>query len=397
MASEHQRISIKHLEDHEESELTLAPGKPLSLTASNSSGEIRVFASDRPTVAVRSTRIGRGGVDSFTRIEQIDNTIVVAVDNVQWMNIGDLGRSVVDLVKGTGQLRGIGSTGFDVEIELPREIAAHPQNRSKLSTASGEVTVTGLSGKLDVNTASGEITIEEGAAVLTANTASGEVTTTDVDGRITIRSASGDISVQRSQLEHLAVNTASGDVDVEATMAGRETSTLNTVSGDVNLRLTAPAARLTLSTVSGDSNVHAEFEKDGRGQWRLVPNNAAASSEGPTIAIKTVSGDISVHGTKGEAPVIDLPASTAPTKPVQFVPPAPSAPPAPPAPPTAAHFDNGGGQASQPTEPVDQVVEALDPESEAERMNVLQALERGEIDIDEAMSRLDAIEGQPAE
>jgi hypothetical protein len=50
----------------------------------------------------------------------------------------------------------------------------------------------------------------------------------------------------------------------------------------------------------------------------------------------------------------------------------------------------------QTTEPVDLVIEAPDPMAEAERMNVLQALERGEIDIEEAMSRLDAIDDQPA-
>jgi hypothetical protein len=43
------------------------------------------------------------------------------------------------------------------------------------------------------------------------------------------------------------------------------------------------------------------------------------------------------------------------------------------------------------------VIEEADPATEAERLNVLQALERGEIDIDEAMSRLDALEGPPAD
>jgi hypothetical protein len=45
----------------------------------------------------------------------------------------------------------------------------------------------------------------------------------------------------------------------------------------------------------------------------------------------------------------------------------------------------------------DRVIEESDPAAEAERLDVLQALERGEIDIDEAMTRLDALEGPPAD
>jgi DUF4097 and DUF4098 domain-containing protein YvlB len=397
MTNEFQNVNIKHTEEHEESELTLPAGKPMNLTASNSNGEIRVFSSDRPNVAVRTTKHGAGSAqaiaDSYTNIVQTGNTIVVSVENVHWVKIGDLGSSIVDLVKGKRSLSGLGVTGIDIEIELPRETATHTQNKSRFNSASGDIHVSGLSGKIDVNTASGEITVEEGASVvLTANTASGEVTVLDVGGRFIARSASGDINVQRGRLEHLTVNTASGDVNVEASWAGKESSSLHTVSGDVNLRLASPAARLTFSTVSGDADVHAPFERDGRGQWRLGP----AGQTGPTISVKTVSGDIHVDGSIGEAPVVDLP-SSAPTEPVQFVPPAPPAPPTPPAPPSTSESFPFNGGAIQPTEPIDQVVEEPDPESEAERLNVLQALERGEIDIDEAMSQLDAIEGQPAE
>jgi hypothetical protein len=163
------------------------------------------------------------------------------------------------------------------------------------------------------------------------------------------------------------------------------------VSGDVDLRLTAPAARLTLSTVSGDANIKAPFEKDGRGQWRLGP----ASASGPTITVKTVSGDLEVQGTIGEVvSQIGEPAATATPR----VPPISPVPPAPPVPTMARTEPPPDRQTTQESaiDAVDEVIAALDPESEAERMNVLQALERGEIDIDEAMSRLDAMDDQPA-
>jgi Putative adhesin len=395
MASENQQVRIKHTEERQESELDLAAGTPLSLTVSNSNGEIRVFTGDRPTAVVRSTkrgsRSGRALEESFTRIDQFGNTIVVAVENVHWSNIGDLGRSIVDLVKGERPLVGFGETAIDVEIELPREIAEQATNKSRLNSANGDIEVEGLGGKVELNTASGDIRIGKGVLELTAHTASGQVTATDVDGRITVRSASGDIHVHRGRLQRLNVNTASGDVEVEAAIGGTETSSLHSVSGDVDLKLTAPAATLTLSTVSGDANIKPPFEKEGRGKWRL----GSAGASGPTLSVKTVSGDLEVEGTVGEVEAIvgAEPASAPP--PVPPVPPVPPAPPVPSGIKAEFRIDRGNGKQPE-AEQIDEVVEAPDSASEAERMNVLQALERGEIDIDEAMSRLDAMDDQPA-
>jgi hypothetical protein len=63
--------------------------------------------------------------------------------------------------------------------------------------------------------------------------------------------------------------------------------------------------------------------------------------------------------------------------------PRPPAPPAPPAPPTEAP----DGTAAEPdAEPGDAVTEAA-------RLDILRALERGEIDIDEATKRLADLDG----
>jgi hypothetical protein len=394
MTQDYQHTKVRHTSEHDETEFHLQPSSPLTLTVSNSTGELRVLASDRQNVVVRTTkrgsRSGRPYQESFTHIDQYGNTIVVGVENVHWSNIGDLGRSIVDLVKGQGSLDDFGDVAIDVEIELPRALAAQPTNRAKFNSASGDMDVDGLSGKVEINSASGDVTIAKGTAELTVNTASGQVNVGDLDGRVTIRTASGDTEFHRGRLKRISVNTASGDVNVEAAFEGAETSALHTASGDVHLRLALPAARLTLNTVSGDANVKPPFEKEGRGQWRLGPAGAA----GPTFSVKTVSGDLDVSASLSDAPATAKPLapSMTPTLPASPVPPAPPTPPTPPIP--AAQPVATSANAEDQT---DRVIEESDPATDAERLDVLQALERGEIDIDEAMTRLDALEGPPTD
>jgi hypothetical protein len=395
MAENYQHTKVRHTGEHEETEFPLQAGSPLTLTVSNSSGELRIYTSDRQSAVVRTnkrgSRSGRPFQESFAHIDQYGNTIAIGVESVHWSNIGDLGRSIVDLVKGQGSFDDFGDVAIDVEFELPRAIAAQSTNRAKFNSASGDIDVNGLSGKFDFNSASGDITIANGTAELTVNTASGQVNINDIDGRLTVRTASGDTEFHRGRLKRISVNTASGDVNVDASFEGAETSNLNTASGDVHLRVTAPAARVSLSSVSGDANVKPPFEKEGRGQWRFGPSGA-----GPTFTVKTVSGDLEVSATAGDVPATEHEALTTPipvTSTVASTPPTPPTPPSPPAPPTpvaqpATAATNNGGE-------TDRVIEESDPATEAERLNVLQALERGEIDIDEAMLRLDALE-EPA-
>src|SRR5262245_58879442 len=137
MAQNYQHTKVRHTGEHEETEFQLQPGSPLTLTVSNSSGELRVYATDRQTATVRTIKRGsrssRPFQESFAHIDQYSNTIVIGVESVHWTNIGDLGRSIRDLVKGQGSFDDFADVSIDVEVELPRAIAAQPENRAKFT------------------------------------------------------------------------------------------------------------------------------------------------------------------------------------------------------------------------------------------------------------------------
>ena len=191
--------------------------------------------------------------------------------------------------------------------------------------------------------------------------------------RLTARTASGDTSAVAASLDEFILRSVSGDVALTAALTAAGPYRIESVSGDVRLELALPAelaggepnATLAFETLSGHARVDPPFRPAGRRIWRT-----GAAESGPRIAVKTVSGDLiaklGVGGTPAE------PRATAPE-------PAPVASAAPPSP---------GVDVVPPAHPA---ASGVAPDAAA-RLAVLEAVERGEIDVDEAMRRLDDAE-----
>jgi DUF4097 and DUF4098 domain-containing protein YvlB len=102
------------------------------------------------------------------------------------------------------------------ELQVPRSIS---YNFDKISTASGDITMSTLTGDLTVHTASGDVTVTDVTGKVNAATASGEMRVANVRGTVSARSASGDVDVQIARLEgagNMEFSSASGDVRVSA-------------------------------------------------------------------------------------------------------------------------------------------------------------------------------------
>lgn len=102
------------------------------------------------------------------------------------------------------------------EVQVPRNTR---YEFNKISTASGNITMSALSGDMTVHTASGDVTISDVSGKINAATASGEMKVQNVRGTVTARSASGNVDVQIARLEgtgNMEFASASGDVRVSA-------------------------------------------------------------------------------------------------------------------------------------------------------------------------------------
>jgi hypothetical protein len=235
--------------------------------------------------------------------------------------------------------------GGSAEAELEVQLEVPHGAELRLATVSGDVNSRGLIGEHRYQTVSGDLSLVDCGGVVRVNTVSGDARLRG-DESVVVRaeSVSGDLAVSAPHLVGVRAQTVSGDVEIEGELEPSAEFRVETVSGDLVVGLIGGATfdvRGLSTDISSDIDHRVEGRHDRR---RLVVGSGV-----PNFLFSSMSGDLAVRRPRRLAGI--------PT------PPAPPGPPPPPAPPRAS----------------------LSPE---EQLGVLQALERGDIDIDEATRRL---------
>lgn len=238
----------------------------------------------------------------------------------------------------------------EIEVEVPHGATV------SIETASAEVQASDLSGSKRFRTASGELRLARFAGPLDAETVSGDV---DIDGRapleLAVKSISGDIRVRVPRLKRLDMGTTSGDLWLDAELAGDGPFAIRSISGDATI-VGRSGFRVEAETITGDLSSELAHKRESMPGRKVL----IVGRPGPTLAFRSVSGDLTVVQPRDAAPdaAAPLAASDAWAAPTL---------PAPPALPT-------------PAKPAIDVDEA--------RLEILRALERGEITVVEATDRL---------
>jgi len=359
--------------------IPLEPGRPLDLYVENPNGDVLLRLADRDDVLVWWEKHGRPGSTWYDEAtvqvaHEDDNRITVKVSLPIVLPVGDFGKSVLKFLEGGlkggnpfSMLSG-GPVSFDLAVDLPRCAVTADPARVRVRTANGDVRIEEVVGTIDVATANGEVTTQGTQGDVTIHAANGDLTLDRPAGRVTARTVSGDLTIRGGKLSQFTLNTVNGDATVETALTG-DASRIEGVNGDVRLDLILPAATggtLSVRSVSGDALVAPPFRSVAKRTWRIGPGGDG----GPSVAVKTVSGDLNARGMLSD----ELARTTEPVIATAPVPRQPPTPPAPPAPPALR------------TPPAERSETVTDP-----RLAILQAVERGELDIDEAMRRLDGL------
>lgn len=225
---------------------------------------------------------------------------------------------------------GSGHADLAVEAEIPAAA------QLRLSSVSADTEVSGMRGEQRYSTVSGDLQLRDVGGSIRLDAVSGDANLrTDEPIAVQARGVSGDVSITARLLRSLRANTVSGDVELEAELDARGDFRVETVSGDLVVGLVGNA---TFEIHGLSTDVHSELDHRLEGQvgsLRLIVGGG-----GPRLVFNSMSGDLDVRRPRRIAPVEKAPA------------PAPSAP------------------------------------DQAAQLEVLHALERGEIDVDEATRRL---------
>ncbi|HYL41303.1 MAG TPA: DUF4097 family beta strand repeat-containing protein [Candidatus Binatus sp.] len=251
----------------------------------------------------------------------------------------------------------LGGQAAELDVQLPRG------TRLAIDAASTDVSVAGIAGPGRFRTASGDLILTDVAGNVEFEAVSADVRIEAVAPiEVTGRTISGDVAVRAPRLTRLELTTTSGDVRLDADYAGRGPFAIRSISGDATL-VARGGIEVEAQTVTGDLSSALTSRLDsGPGRRHLVVGKPTTS-----LAFKSVSGDLAVIEPRDAG--VPMPGSVA----------------------------DGAASASAVTSPMpdfaaDAGEPAPGPEVEAARLDILRALERGEIDVPSAMARLAAVE-----
>jgi hypothetical protein len=297
-------------------------------------GEVTIKGVDGDVVRVRDTE-GRALADRF-EIGATDGAL-------ELVNRGRLG---ITFAIGDRSWGGGGSASLEIEVPATASVS--------VDGASTDIEASGLVGPKQFRTASGDLSLAGIAGELEIEAVSGDIRV-DARGALEMRgrSISGDLRLRAPRMTRFEMTTTSGDIHLDAELSGKGPFSIKSISGDVTL-VGRGGLQVEAQTITGDlASSLAHKASSGPGRKMLI-----IGKPGATLAFKSVSGDLQIVEPRDSAPSDDLVAPTPPTAPT---------PPAAPEPPS-------------------------DPRAEHNRLEILRALERGDIDVETATQRLTSLE-----
>jgi hypothetical protein len=252
----------------------------------------------------------------------------------------------------TGEPGGLGSairhwvTGRP-RVELSIEVEAPRGCELGVETVSGDLVVEGMIGEQRYTSVSGDQYLTDLGGAIRLQTVSGDATLRANDPiRFRGETVSGDLSVIAPRLEEMRISTVSGDLEIEGEPARDGEHRIESVSGDLLFGLVGDAT-FDVRGIATDIRADMPHRVEGRMDRRRVVIGGGE----PTVIFSSMSGDISVrHPRRADA-------------------------------------------RTEQSHPSAEHAKPAIAETASSSLEVLRALERGEIDVEEASRRLAAQTG----
>ena len=217
--------------------------------------------------------------------------------------------STVRVSTGSNRSRGrAGEQRLEVVVPVGTRVAAQ--------SVSGNVSVRGVRGEMEVGTVSGDVDVQDAVrrvllnsvsgavrgtnldGEVRANAVSGEVALDDVRGDINTETVSGESTVRQARTSRLRMQSVSGELTYDGSIARDGRYELNSHSGEIHLALPSDVgASLSLRTFSGSFDSDFELTmrpdgRDGRGSRSDRRMDFTLGGGGATIVAETFSGTI---------------------------------------------------------------------------------------------------------
>ena len=199
------------------------------------------------------------------------------------------------------------------DISVDYEITVPAETTIRTHSGSGDQTIEGTHGNVDIQTGSGDVKLSNVTGEIRLQTGSGNVRAHEISGSIRGGAGSGDIEIEESGSGDVDLHTGSGNINVrgiqgrfrgeagsgDITADGTQSGEweIRTGSGNVHIGLPGNAAfDADISTSSGAVEVNSPLEMtvQGRVQESRKQIHGKVRGGGPLLSVRTGSGDIRV-------------------------------------------------------------------------------------------------------
>ncbi len=200
------------------------------------------------------------------------------------------------------------------DLSVDYEITVPADTTLRSHTGSGNQTVNGLKGQIELESGSGDLRLSHLTGTMRFRTGSGNIRAEQLSGPIYGRAGSGDLEFEETGSGDADIETGSGNIHLKGlagglrasagsgdiTIAGdpKESWRVHTGSGNVRLRLPSEAAfDVDLSTNSGNATIEHPVTTtiQGRVQKGRKTVTGKVRGGGPLLSVRTGSGDVHVE------------------------------------------------------------------------------------------------------
>jgi hypothetical protein len=275
-------------------EKTLQVSGPVDLEVLTHSGDVTIRAGSSGSVSIRGKifvgdRWLRGSrqsdvqeIEQHPPIRQEGNAV-----HIDYVNAHDI------------------SVDYEITVPADTVIRAH--------SGSGDQTIEGTRGNVDIQTGSGDVKLKNLTGAVRLQTGSGDVRAHEISGAVKGGAGSGDIEIEETAAGDIDLHTRSGNIHVrgvqggfhgeagsgDITAEGTQSGAweIRTGSGNVQVRLPANSAfDADLSTSSGTIEVNSPIEMtvQGRVEETRKQIRGKVRGGGPLLSVRTGSGDVRV-------------------------------------------------------------------------------------------------------
>jgi len=198
-------------------------------------------------------------------------------------------------------------------ISVDYEITVPDDTTLRAHTGSGDQTIEGLRGNVELESGSGDLKLARLTGEMSFKTGSGNVRGRELSGAARIKAGSGDIDVEETSVGDLDIRTGSGNItvsginggfhaeagsgDIRGKGAPKNTWSVRTGSGNVALNVPSDASfDVDISTSSGTVSLGHPVTTtlQGRIQESRKSVIGKVRGGGPVVSVHTGSGDVQV-------------------------------------------------------------------------------------------------------